>query len=178
MTNNEDEIKRKLAELETSIKADGDEGAQPRLVENGSEIAPTARLVSEKDKELSMNADITMYGGYALIGVGLLFCFNHIKVGTSLMNILGFGGGGFGFVLLPLMAGLGLLFYDYKNRWGWVLSGGGIALVLFVVLSQLHMYFANISLLGFMLMFLPIIAGLAYVMKGSKLRKQLEEKSG
>lgn len=93
------------------------------------------------------------------------------------MSMLGMGGGGAGFLILPIIAGIGIMFYDYKNKLGWLLTGGGLVVLLFVLLSQLTMYFAHISLLGFILMFLPLTIGGAMLAKGMKGRNRIENKA-
>lgn len=166
----EDEIQKKLLDLEKTLKE-----AQPGTTP--ARLKTSAQLMNPEDEKQSMKSDMQMLAGCSLIGVGVLMVLNHIKIGTGVMSMLGFGGGGAGFLILPIIIGIGVMFYDYKNKWGWLLTGGGFVVLLFVLLSQLTMYFAHISMLGFILMFLPLAIGGAMLAKGMKIRNQLDDKA-
>lgn len=166
----EDEIQKKLMDLEKSIKETQPDKPPARLT-------TTQLMRAEEDEKQSMKSDMQMLAGFSLIVVGVLMVLNHIKIGTGYMSLLGIGGGGAGFLILPIIVGIGVMFYDYKNKLGWLLTGGGFVMLLFVLLSQLTMYFAHISALGFILMFLPLAIGGAMLAKGMKIRNQLEDKA-
>lgn len=165
----EDEIQKKLVDLEKSLKES--EAKQPP-----ARVKSSALMTSE-DEKASMHSDLQVLGGFALLAVGVLMVMNHIKIGTGMFHVLGIGGGGAGFLILPIIVGIGFMFYDYKNKLGWLLAGGGFVVLLFVLLSQLTMYFAHISMLGFILMFLPLAIGGAMIAKGMKIRNRLEDKA-
>ncbi len=55
--------------------------------------------------------------------------FQHVTVGTGVMGLLGFGSGGFGLLLVPLMFGIGWMFYDSKARAGWAITAGSVAMI-------------------------------------------------
>ncbi len=169
----EDEIHNKLAALEKSLKEEGGETKG-----TPAKRASSTSLASGTDREKeSISSDLQVLGGFALIAVGILLVLSHIQIGTGFMSMLGMGGGGAGFLILPIIAGIGIMFYDYKNKLGWLLTGGGLVVLLFVLLSQLTMYFAHISLLGFILMFLPLTIGGAMLAKGMKVRNRIENKA-
>ena len=166
----EDEIHKKLADLEMSLK-ETEAKASPAKLKISNQLTSAA---TEKE---AMHSDMQIFSGFALIAVGILMVLNHVKIGTGYMTLLGLGGGGAGFLILPIIVGIGIMFYDYKNKLGWRLAGGGFVVLLFVLLSQLTMHFAHISLLGFILMFLPLAIGGAMLAKGVKVRNRLEDKA-
>src|SRR3954468_4339414 len=66
--------------------------------------------------------------GLALVVVGGYLVLNQVQV-TSSNTFFGLWGGsrsaGFGLTMLPLLAGIGFLFFDGKSKTGWFLSIGG-----------------------------------------------------
>jgi hypothetical protein len=74
-----------------------------------------------------------------------------------------FGPNTFGLSLLPLMAGIGLLFFDGKSVLGWVLALCGSAIIFLGVLMNLRVYFAPTSLFNTLIMLLLLAGGLGLV---------------
>lgn len=173
MKDPEKEVKEKLAELESALQ----EESQKALThpEKPTTLTSLPSGGAENDK-VSLNADMQLLGGFTLIGASLLMILNHAKISTGFLTMFGLGSSGAGFIFLPFLVGVGLLFYDYKNKLGWFMTGGGLAAVIFVLLSQLIIYFPQESILGFILMFLPLAIGGALIAKGSSARRRLESK--
>jgi len=164
MTKPEDEIKEKLAELE----ADLEEAPQlPASKGKESAVAPLAKQPAQED----IASDLNLCIGFGLLLLGSFLILNHVQVGSGFMAWFGFHAAGFGLTIIPLMIGLGMLFYDYKNRLGWIITIASLALIFFAVLSQLVMTFPSMSLLGLVIMFLPFAAGGALIAKGFKIRR-------
>lgn len=168
----DEEIKKKLAALEKSIKETSDTRQPPSKSSSTGGLTRTA-----EDEKTSLSSDLQVLGGFGLIAVGVLMVLHNIQISTGFMHLLGFGGGGSGFIILSVIVGIGIMFYDFKNKLGWLLAGGGLVVLLFVLLSQLTMYFAHMSLLGFILMFLPLAVGGAMLAKGMRVRNRLENKA-
>lgn len=164
MGKKDDEIQEKLAELEASIV----EEKQQHLAPEAKGTAPAR----EGKKEGSVQSDLYMLFGLGLLITGFLAFLNHVKVTSGYMSWLGFHNQGFGLVLLPLVFGMGMLFYDHKNPIGWVVTAATLGMIIFAVLSHLVMVFPSMSLLGVIIMFLPLAAGGALVMKALKARDE------
>ncbi len=161
MGRDEEEIKDKLAELELTLKEESEQQQQIIVPPKSTEVAVT---------EDQVKSDLYMVAGFALMLTGIFMVAHHVQIGTGMMSWFGFGGRGFGLILIPLLVGIGFLLYDYKNRVGWVITAASIAVVIFAVLSQLVMWFPHISLFGLVLMLLPFAAGGACIAKGAKAR--------
>lgn len=160
MTAPEEEIERKLIELEASLKED----PQQQLSVPAKSSQP-----SVNDDVVKSDLYITM--GSCLLLLGVLLFFNHVRLGTSFFtNLFGMGQAGFGLILIPLMIGAGILLYDYKKRIGWIITAASCALIFFSVLSRLVMTFPSMSLLGMIMMLLPLAGGAALLVKGIKQR--------
>ena len=74
-----------------------------------------------------------------------------------------FGEHSFGLTLLPLIAGVGVLFFDGKSTLGWVLTLGGALLVFLGVIMNLRIYFAPTSLFNTLVMLVLLAGGLGLV---------------
>ena len=69
-----------------------------------------------------------------------------------------FGEHTFGLSLLPLLVGVGLLFFDGKSVLGWALTMAGAVIILAGILMNLRIYFERTSLFNTLVM-LGLLAG-------------------
>ena len=104
--------------------------------------------------------------GLAMIALGVYVVFSHVTVHTSFWRFLGTPGQSFGLTLLPLLVGIGALFFNGGSRLGWVLLVGGVLLILVGVLMNLDIYFQPTSLWNTILMFGLIGGGVGLFAKG------------
>lgn len=169
MNRKEEEIKKKLLELETSVLK---ESPGPLASDNKSTTLTTG---GSQAPATTVKSDLCYFGGLGLIGIGILMMFQHVTVGSGVMGMLGFGSGGFGLLLVPLMFGIGWMFYDSKARAGWAITAGSVALIFFSILSSLRMNFANIPLLSMIMILLPFAVGGALLLKGMGGPKGVQE---
>lgn len=153
-----------------------DERIQHKLIALESEVIDESKSSPPEEKPATtglnptgseIKSDLYYLSGLAFIGMGLLLFFNHIKVGTGLFSMLGMGGGGFGFLILPLLIGIGWVLYDSKNRIGWAIIAASCALILFSVISALIMTFPTTSLLGLIMMLMPFAVGGTLLLKAA-----------
>lgn len=97
-------------------------------------------------------------GGYLLL--------NQVQVTTSFWTFGRYGG--FGLTLLPLLAGIGLLFYDGRSVAGWVLSTLGAVIILANILMNLDIYFRPTSLFNTLVMLGLLVGGLGLIARSLK----------
>jgi hypothetical protein len=90
--------------------------------------------------------------------VGAYMLLNQVQVTTSFWNFGRFGG--FGPTLLPLLIGVGFLFYDGKSVVGWLLTGLGAAIILAGILMHMDIYFRQTSLFNTLVMLVLLFGGL------------------
>ena len=74
-----------------------------------------------------------------------------------------FGRQTFGLTLLPLVVGLGFLFFDGSSRTGWILTGGGALVIFLGILLNLQIYFQPTSLFHTLIMLTLLGGGLGLV---------------
>jgi uncharacterized protein len=104
--------------------------------------------------------------GLLMIGIGVYIVFDRVTVHTSFWRFFGGPGTSFGLTMLPLLGGIGVLFFNGRSTLGWVLTVGGIALILAGVLMNMDIYFRPTSLWGTIVMFGLIVAGLGVFARG------------
>lgn len=171
----DDEIESKLEQLELALHQEElkqDEVAREEERTEARKSGANKHVATDDGEEL--RADLYMIGGLVALAVGVLMVFSNIRIGTGALAWLGFGAGGGGFVFLPLLIGIGMIFYNSKWRAGYLVTGLGLALVIFTILSQLVITFPMVSAISFILMFVPLAAGVALMLKGVGIRKQLK----
>ncbi len=104
--------------------------------------------------------------GVALAVVGGYLVLNQVQVSSSFgfFNQWGWGRpAGFGVTMLPLLIGIGVLFFDGKSKVGWMLSVGGLLTILAAVLMSLSIHWAQTSLFNTLVMFGLLAAGFGLV---------------
>jgi hypothetical protein len=104
--------------------------------------------------------------GLAMIAAGVYIVFSHVTVHTSFWRFFGTPGQSFGFTLLPLLIGIGALFFNGGSVLGWVLLVGGVLLILMGILMNLDIYFQPTSLWNTIFMFGLIGGGVGLFAKG------------
>src|ERR1700751_759297 len=94
--------------------------------------------------------------GFAMMCVGGYLLSNQVMVGSSYWNF--YGTNTFGITLLPMLIGIGLLFFSGRNIIGWLLTARGGLFIFAGVIAKLHIYFQPTSLFNTMVM-LILLAG-------------------
>jgi hypothetical protein len=99
--------------------------------------------------------------GLAMALAGAYLITNQVTVSSGFWGY--FGPHTFGLTLLPLMFGIGLLFFDGKSVIGWVLTAGGALIIFLGVLVNLQIYFRPTSLYNTIVMMVLLAGGLGLV---------------
>jgi hypothetical protein len=108
----------------------------------------------------------TFFAGLLLTVVGGYLVLNQVQV-TSSFTFFGLWGwsrpAGFGLTMLPLLIGVGVLFFDGKSKLGWILTIGGLLTILAAILMSLSIRWEPTSLFNALLMFVMLAAGLGLI---------------
>jgi hypothetical protein len=104
--------------------------------------------------------------GLAMVLVGLYLVFDHVTVPTAFWRFMGSPGQSFGVTLLPLLIGIGVVFFDGRSLLGWFLIAAGVLLILAGILMNLDVYFRPTSLWNTIFMFGLIVGGLGLFARG------------
>jgi len=104
--------------------------------------------------------------GLALAIAGGYLIMNQVQVTSGYWSW--WGTNTFGLTLLPLVIGLGLLFFDGRSIAGWVLAGGGAVIIFVGILANLQIYFQHTSLFNVIVMLTLFAAGLGLMARALK----------
>jgi hypothetical protein len=99
--------------------------------------------------------------GVLMVVAGGYLLLNQVQVTTGYWT---FGGqGSFGLSLLPLLAGIGFLFFDGRSLVGWLLTAAGAVIILAGVLMHMDVYFRQTSLFNTIVMLGLLFGGIGLV---------------
>ena len=99
--------------------------------------------------------------GLAMAASGGYLLTNQVTVTSGFAAW--FGPHTLGLSLLPLIVGVGILFFDGKSVLGWVLTGAGVLFIFLGVLMNLRVYFEPTSLFNTVIMIVLLAGGLGLV---------------
>ena len=74
----------------------------------------------------------------------------------------------FGLSLVPFIIGVGFLFFNGKSIPGWLLTVGGLAIILIGILTSLHIFFRPTSLFNTLLMLVMLFGGIGLMVRSLK----------
>jgi hypothetical protein len=163
----EDEIQKKLVELELSIKDDEAKRDLPARQEGTGTSLSAGKPESVSRAETKLATELYNLGGWICVVFGLVMFFSHIVVTNVGRGLLwGFpAGGALAFLVVALLVGIGMLFYNYKSRLGQLISVGSLVAIGVSVISTLDLRFQNMILTDFIIMGLPLSVGCALLAK-------------
>ncbi len=121
----------------------------------------------EYDNESSSNPKGSISAiliGLILVGIGVFMVFNNTTISTG-FSLFGYRPN-FGLVLLPLLAGVIMLFFNTKSIIGWILIVLGLVIIILGILMGLRLYFHRVSLFEGLIMFGCIAAGIGCTLRG------------
>jgi hypothetical protein len=99
--------------------------------------------------------------GLTMAVVGVYLLLNQVQVTTSFWSFGRYGG--FGPTLLPLLVGVGFLFYNGKSIIGWLCTALGLAIILAGVLTNMDIYFRQTTLFNTIVMLGLLFGGLGLI---------------
>jgi hypothetical protein len=111
--------------------------------------------------------------GLFLIGLGMAVAggwliTNQVTVTSGFWQ---WGGhNAFGLTLIPLIVGIGLLFFNGRSIAGWLLTFCGSVIILVGIITNLEIYFRPTSLFNTLLMLALLAGGIGLVAKSLRAR--------
>ena len=104
--------------------------------------------------------------GLALAIAGGYLIMNQVQVTSAYWHW--WGTNTFGITLIPLVIGIGLLFFNGRSIIGWVLAGAGAVIIFVGILANLEIYFRQTSLFNVIVMLTLFAAGLGLMARAVK----------
>lgn len=99
--------------------------------------------------------------GFIMTCVGGYLLANQVSVVGSYWNF--YGTSTFGITLLPMLIGVGVLFWNGRSAIGWLLTLAGALFIFAGVVANLHVYFQPASLFNTMVMLILLVGGLGQI---------------
>jgi len=93
--------------------------------------------------------------------VGGYLLSNQVSVVGSYWSF--WGANTFGVTLVPMLFGVGILFYNGRNLAGWLLTIAGALFILAGVIANMHIYFQPTSLFNTIVMLVLLVGGLGLI---------------
>ena len=106
------------------------------------------------------------FAGLVMTAVGGYLLLSQVMVAGTFWDFFGFNA--FGLSLLPLLIGVGFLFFDGKSVIGWVLSTIGAGIIVAGILMSMHIYFRPTSLYNTLTMLVLMAGGLGLIARSLK----------
>jgi len=101
--------------------------------------------------------------GLVMVIAGAYLITNRIVVVSGYWSLWGYSA--FGLSLIPLIFGIGILFFNGKSIAGWLLSFIGVVIIFTGVLMNLHIYFQATSLFGTIVMIVLLAGGIGLIVR-------------
>ena len=99
--------------------------------------------------------------GFFMVCIGGFLITNQVKVVGSYWSF--WGANSFGITLLPLLFGVGILFWSGKSVIGWLLTIAGALFILAGVIANMHIFFQAASLFETLVMLVLLVGGLGLI---------------
>ena len=107
---------------------------------------------------------IEFFVGLGMTIAGAYLLTNQITVTSGYWTLWGYNT--FGLSLIPLIFGIGILFFNGKSVLGWLLLFAGVIVIGTGVLMNLQIYFQPTSLFNTIIMLVLLAGGIGLVAKG------------
>ena len=107
--------------------------------------------------------------GLAMSIIGGYLLLQHVQVGGGYWYFGWLGGYGqsFGISLLPLLFGVGILFFDGRSFLGRVLVGGGALIIVAGIIMNLDIHFRQTSLFNLLVMLVLLVGGIGLMVRAA-----------
>jgi hypothetical protein len=104
--------------------------------------------------------------GLIMACVGGYLLSNQVKVVGSYWDL--WGANSFGVTLIPLLFGVGILFWKGRSTIGWLLTIAGALFILAGVIANMHIYFQPTSLFNTVLMLVLLVGGVSLIARSTR----------
>jgi hypothetical protein len=110
--------------------------------------------------------------GLGMAVAGAYMLTSRVTVTSGFWTVWGYNS--FGLSLVPLIFGIGLLFFNGRSIAGWVLLFAGVVIIFTGILMNLQIYFQQTSLFNTLIMLVLLAGGVGLVARS--LRSHISER--
>jgi uncharacterized protein len=105
----------------------------------------------------------TFLAGSAMVVAGGYLLLTRVTVSSGLWMLWGYNA--FGLSLVPLLVGIGILFFDGRSFAGRFLTGAGALFILTGIIANLDINFRQTSLFNTLVMLILLVGGVGLVVR-------------
>ncbi|HET7230282.1 MAG TPA: hypothetical protein VFJ16_09780 [Longimicrobium sp.] len=105
----------------------------------------------------------TFFLGVAMAAAGAYLLTSRVTVASGGWQMWGYSG--FGLSLIPLMLGIGMLFYDGRSLLAKLLIVVGVVIIFAGIIANLNVYFQHTPLFAMLMMLLLLCGGIGLVIR-------------
>jgi len=104
-----------------------------------------------------------------IVGGGYLF-LNSIHVGNRGFGTFHYGGVGLpsGLIFVPFIFGIGMVFYNSKNNFGWLLTIASLVMLGFGVIGNLTIRWQNMTAFNLIVILVLLVGGIGLFLRSLK----------
>lgn len=103
------------------------------------------------------------FAGAAMVIAGGYLLLNQVTVTSGFWTLWGFNG--FGLSLIPLLIGIGILFFNGRSPAGWALTAAGALIIVAGIIANLNIWFRPTSLFNTLLILGLLAGGIGLVVR-------------
>ncbi len=104
--------------------------------------------------------------GLAMAVAGAYLLTSQVQISSGYWHLWGYNA--FGLSLLPLIIGIGMLFFNGRSLIGWMLTFAGAVIIFVGIIANLEIYFRQTSLFNTLLMLVLLVGGIGLVARSLK----------
>jgi hypothetical protein len=103
----------------------------------------------------------TFFAGLAMVVAGGYLLLSTVTVSSGHWLLWGYNA--FGLSLIPLLIGIGMLFFNGKSTAAWVLTGAGALIIVAGIIANMRIYFGPATLFDTLVMLVLLAGGIGLV---------------
>jgi hypothetical protein len=106
--------------------------------------------------------------GLAMLAVGVYLLFQQVDVHGGYWRWGSSPDNTFGMTLIPLLVGVGILFYDGSSKIGWIVASLGLLIIIAGIVANMRIHFRTTSLWNTLLILALIAGGIGVIVRSLK----------
>ena len=107
---------------------------------------------------------VEFLGGLAMVVAGGYLLTSRVTVASGSWSLWGYDA--FGLSMLPLLVGIGVLFFNARSVLGWFLLFVGAVIIVAGIVASLHIYFQPTSLFNTLVILGLMAGGIGLIVRG------------
>ena len=109
------------------------------------------------------------FAGLAMAAGGGYLLMQQVTVSSGYWQLWGYNA--FGISLIPLLIGIGLVFFDGRSKLGWLLTAFGALVILLGIITNLTIFFRPTSLFNTLIILALLAGGIGLVARSVRTKQ-------